>query len=235
MKRIDSLEFTSLMESFGITDPRFIGPLYSQLINADGFGGDGVEFAAAVIAGAPPKDQLMAMQAAQMAVIHWATMKYMRKVADWRESEKGDQQLAVNMATKLARTYSAQLDAIKRYRSGGEQKVTVQHVSVSQNSRAIVGNVTQGALEKPADAPALTDSRQAAMPMTLDDCEKAWREYEARTRSKPAVTDSPQPVALTDSRQPAMPTKAAASVVVRPRRIKADEPVILRRTQKHGR
>jgi hypothetical protein len=36
-------------------------------VYADGFGGDGVEFAAAVIAGAQPKDQLMAMQAAQMA------------------------------------------------------------------------------------------------------------------------------------------------------------------------
>ena len=50
-----------------------------------GFGGDGVEFAAAVIAGTQPKDQLMALQAAQMAVIHCASMKYMRKVADWRE------------------------------------------------------------------------------------------------------------------------------------------------------
>ena len=39
------------MELLGITDGRFIGPLYSQLINADGFGGEGVEFAAAVIAG----------------------------------------------------------------------------------------------------------------------------------------------------------------------------------------
>jgi hypothetical protein len=166
MKRMDFLEFTSMMESLGITDPRFIGPHHSQLINADGFGGEGVEFAAAVIAGTPPKDELMAMQAAQMAVIHWATMQFMRKVADWRESAKGDQQLAVNMATKLARTYSAQLDAIKRYRTGGEQKVTVQHVSVTHGSQAIVGNVTQGALEEPAETPALTDARQQATPIT---------------------------------------------------------------------
>jgi hypothetical protein len=162
MKRMDFLEFTSLMESFGITDGRFIGPLYCQLISADGFGGDGVEFAAAVIAGTQPKDQLTAMQAAQMAVMHWATMKYLRKVADWRESEKGDQQLAVNMATKLARTFSAQLDAIKRCRSSGEQKVTVHHFSVTHG----VGNVTQGALEEPAETPALTDARQQATPIT---------------------------------------------------------------------
>jgi hypothetical protein len=182
MKRMDLLEFTSLMESFGITDGRFIGPLYSQLISADGFGGDGVEFAAALIAGSQPKDQLMALQAAQMAVMHSATMKYLRKVADWRESEKGDQQLAVNMATKLARTYSAQLDAIKRYRTGGEQRVTVQHVSVSEGSQAIVGNVTHNALEEPAATPAVTDSRQAANPMTLDDERKAALEYVARKK-----------------------------------------------------
>jgi len=183
MKRMDFLEFTSLMESFGITDARFIGPLYSQLITADGFGGDGVEFAAAVIAGAEPKDQLMALQAAQMAVMHFATMKYLRKLADWRESDKGDQQLAVSMATKLARTFSAQLDAIKRYRTGGEQRVTVQHVLVSEGSQAIVGNVTHNGLEQPAATPAVADSRQAATPMTLDDERKAALEYVARKNS----------------------------------------------------
>jgi hypothetical protein len=181
MKRMDFLEFTATMESFGITDGRFIGPLYSQLNNADGFGGDGVEFAAAVIAGAQPKDQLMAMQLAQMAVVHWATMQFMRKVADERESAKGDQQLAVNMATKLARTFSAQLDAIKRYRSGGEQKIAVQQVSVREG--AFVGNVNQNALAEPAATPAVADSRQAAMPMTLDDEKKAALEYVARKKS----------------------------------------------------
>ena len=49
--RMDYLQFLSLMESLGITDRGFIGPLYAQLIEADGFGGDGVEFAAAVIKG----------------------------------------------------------------------------------------------------------------------------------------------------------------------------------------
>jgi hypothetical protein len=83
------------------------------------------------------------------------------------------------MATKLARTFSAQLDAIKRYRSGGEQKVTVQHLSM----KAIVGNVTQNALAEPAATPAVADSRQAAMPMSLDDERKASLEYVARKKS----------------------------------------------------
>jgi hypothetical protein len=56
----------------------------------------------------------------------------------------------------------------KRYRTGGEQKVTVQHVSVNEGGQAIVGNVTQTAPEtapgKPANVtPALTDARKPAM------------------------------------------------------------------------
>ena len=44
---------------------------------------------------------------------------------------------------KLLRTYTAQMEALKRYRTGGEQKVTVQHVTVGEGGQAIVGNVTQ--------------------------------------------------------------------------------------------
>jgi glucose dehydrogenase len=43
-----------------------------------------------------------------------------------------------------ARTFAAQVEALKRYRTGGEQKVTVQHVTVSDNAQAIVGNVSAG-------------------------------------------------------------------------------------------
>jgi hypothetical protein len=45
---------------------------------------------------------------------------------------------------KLARRFASQLEALKRYRTGGEQKITVQHVSVNDNAQAIVGNVSAG-------------------------------------------------------------------------------------------
>jgi hypothetical protein len=47
----------------------------------------------------------------------------------------------VNGLTKLTRTYAAQMEALKRYRSGGEQKMTVQHVHVADGGQAMVGNV----------------------------------------------------------------------------------------------
>jgi hypothetical protein len=36
------------------------------------------------------------------------------------------------------------MEALKRYRSNGEQKVTVEHVTVNEGGKAIVGNVMQG-------------------------------------------------------------------------------------------
>jgi hypothetical protein len=67
---------------------------------------------------------------------------------------------------KLARTFIMQLEAINRLETGGEQKVTVQNVSVSEGGQAIVGNVNQSAREQPVEkTPALTDARQAAMPI----------------------------------------------------------------------
>ena len=40
---------------------------------------------------------------------------------------------------KLARAFLSQMETLKRYRTGGEQKVTMQHVPVSDNAKAIVG------------------------------------------------------------------------------------------------
>jgi hypothetical protein len=43
--------------------------------------------------------------------------------------------------TKLTQTFAAQMEALKRYRTGGEQKAKVQHVTVGDGGQAIVANV----------------------------------------------------------------------------------------------
>ena len=43
------------------------------------------------------------------------------------------------MATKLARTFAAEMEVLKRNRSGCEQKVTVQHV-IEKREQAILGD-----------------------------------------------------------------------------------------------
>ena len=44
----------------------------------------------------------------------------------------------------LARTYSAQMDSLKRYRSKGQQIVRVERVNVESGGQAVVGAVQHG-------------------------------------------------------------------------------------------
>ena len=95
-------------------------------------------------------------------------LAFVRRLANVENIQQQDS--AGGTLNKLTRTYATQMETLKRYRTGGEQKVTVQHVSVSEGGQAIVGNVTQAprenAPEKIAASPlAITDAKTAAMPM----------------------------------------------------------------------
>jgi hypothetical protein len=50
-----------------------------------------------------------------------------------------------SLATKLLRTFTAQIEALQRYRGKGQQKVTVEHVHVHSGGQAIVGTVNGSA------------------------------------------------------------------------------------------
>lgn len=99
-------------------------------------------FVLSVVRAVKPRDELEAMLATQMGAIHAATMMLARRL---NHVETIPQQDAAERAlNKLARTYTTQMDALKRYRTGGQQKVTVEHVTVNQGGQAIVGGVDMG-------------------------------------------------------------------------------------------
>src|SRR5262249_4166400 len=114
----------------------FVDGILKQLGNASAQGQDidecRLNFMLSVIKGIEPRDQLEAMLAAQMAAVHVTTMAFARVAA-----------VNISAFNKLTRTFAMQIEALKRYRSGAEQKVTLQHVSVAEGGQAIVGNVTQ--------------------------------------------------------------------------------------------
>jgi hypothetical protein len=133
-----------LMEALAAIDPDFVTGLVSQLARAGGGEVDEqrLNFMLSVVKSIKPRDQVEAMLAAQMAAVHTATMRFSRNLA---EAEYLDlQDSAERTFNKLTRTFVIQMDALKRYRTGGEQAITVQHVNVSEGGQAIVGNVTQG-------------------------------------------------------------------------------------------
>ena len=151
-----------LMEALGTADLDFANGILGQLVNAGSQGQaaeSGVNFMLSVIKGIAPKDHIETMLACQMTDVHMATLTIV--AADLLTLTNIPQQDSAERAfNKLTRTFVMQMEALKRYRTGGEQKVTVQHVSVSEGGQAIVGNVTQATRENAPDQKA-TSSRLA--------------------------------------------------------------------------
>ena len=122
----------------------------------------GFLFTLAVAKSTAPKDELEAMQLTQMAAIHAAMMKATGQLA--RAESVIHQEAATRAVNQLARTYTAQMEAVKRYRSGGRLGVAVQNVSVSDGGQAIVTQGSPASAKEVANAiPALTDARQRPM------------------------------------------------------------------------
>ncbi len=133
----------TLHAAFGSKNDAFIEGLVSQIVNLGSQGAKpderGMAFVASMIAGIKPRDEAEAMLAAQMAAVHNATMTFARRLAHVTNIQQQDS--AERAFNKLCRTYTAQLEALKRYRTGGQQKITVKHVTVNEGGQAIVGNV----------------------------------------------------------------------------------------------
>jgi len=132
-----------------------------------------LNFMLSLVKGVKPRDQIEAMLAIQMAAVHMASMKYARRLETYEFINQMDH--AERTLNKLMRTFTTQMEALKRYRTGGEQKVTVQHVSVSEGGQVIVGNVTQAPKEKTKDTaepPALTYSPGVEMPVPSESKER---------------------------------------------------------------
>src|SRR5262249_40745520 len=168
-----------LMESLASADCDFVNGIVYQLANASGQGQDidehGFNFMLSVIKGIEPRDQLEAMLAAQMAAVHVASMTFARRLAHVENIPRQDS--AERAFNKLTRTFAMQMDALKRYRTGAEQKVTLQHVSVAEGGQAIIGNVTHAprknghekAAQEKAPQEKAPQEKAATPPTTLPD------------------------------------------------------------------
>lgn len=143
--------YALLMQATGSQSSDFLVKLIDQIGNAASQGKELDELALNamldVVKGIEPRDQIEAMLAAQMAATHNAVMTFARRL---NHVENINQQDSAERAfNKLARTYVAQVEALKRYRSAGVQTVRVEHVTVNEGGQAIVGNVTTGGRGSP--------------------------------------------------------------------------------------
>ncbi|MGK0489015.1 MAG: peptidyl-tRNA hydrolase [Candidatus Endobugula sp.] len=90
-----------------------------------------------------PSDTTELMLATQMVAVHELAMEMSKRALINNQSMEGVDQ-NINRVTKLMRTYTTQMEALNRYRTKGQQKITVQHVNVENGGQAIVGDINQG-------------------------------------------------------------------------------------------
>jgi hypothetical protein len=135
-----------LEKAFGSKNAVFVDGLIGQIVNISSQGSKpnekGIAFVASIIASIEPRDEIEALLAAQMAAVHNASMTFARRLAHVDNIHQQDS--AERAFNKLCRTFAAQLEALKRYRTGGTQKMTVEHVHVHPGAQAIVGEVHTG-------------------------------------------------------------------------------------------
>jgi len=89
-----------------------------------------------------PQDSTEAKLCLQSHSLYVQGMEYLARA----NSSKipSNSQMYMNFAVKLLRLNNETVEALNRYRRGGEQRVTVQHVNVENGGQAIVGNVQAG-------------------------------------------------------------------------------------------
>ena len=140
-------------EALGTTDVCLQNHLLEQIIRTfkgtESEGGvnkevsvEAVNKTLSILSGIQPQDELEGMLAVQMIGVHNMAMDYMGKAT--RTDRVDFMSNYMNVATKSLRTFTAQMEALKKYRTGGQQKMVVEHIHVNEGGQAIVGNVNQG-------------------------------------------------------------------------------------------
>lgn len=135
-----------MMDALGTGSQMFADAIVVQVANAAAKGGElqaqdlNRHFAIVQVIG--PRDEVEALLAVQMAAVHCASMEVARHLINSQTLTQRDS--SSNALTKLTRTFAAQVETLKRYRSTGEQSIRVQHVTVNEGGQAIVGNVRTG-------------------------------------------------------------------------------------------
>jgi hypothetical protein len=99
-------------------------------------------FALGFIQSIEPENEVEAALAAQMAAVHIASMDTSRRFMQANSFE--GRQASERALNKLMRTFTMQMETLKRFRATAQQVVRVERVHVEAGGQAIVGSVAHG-------------------------------------------------------------------------------------------
>jgi hypothetical protein len=134
--------FLEFLQNNGVSDPEFLTGILCQVNGISVYSRNATErdFLLSIIKGGNPKTQTDVLLLTQMAAIHDAVMTSARNLGTANDPELVER--FANVTNKLARTFTAQVEALQRCRSVNEKNITVQNVSIRDSAQAILGNVT---------------------------------------------------------------------------------------------
>jgi hypothetical protein len=107
---------------------------------------DLLEGAMLVVRSMAPKNMMEAMLVIQMAAVHRATVHHAAALN--RSNTALEIELSQNGLSKLARTFTMQVEALQRLQGGGTRTIRIERVNVSNGGQAIIGNIGRGVPEK---------------------------------------------------------------------------------------
>jgi hypothetical protein len=140
----------NLEKIFGTDEPfqaqAFLGHCFAILHPKEAGAGadtdDQRPFVVSIVKDIGARDAVERMLAVQMAATHVAMVRAAQGLA--RAGMLPQLEAYSTAYNKLARTYAAQMEALRKHRNGGRQTVVVQHVTVEGGGQAIVGHVETG-------------------------------------------------------------------------------------------
>jgi len=155
------------MSSIGTASPAFMTTIVGQIANLTAKDGEAderrLQSALATVQAIEPRNGTEALLAVQMTAVHLALMRMAARMARTESEERAE--IAERAFNKLARTFVMQVEALKRFRSTGEQVVRHQYVHVADGGQAVVGDVfpQEGGLLKPQEGGLLKRVEQSRL------------------------------------------------------------------------
>ena len=138
-----------------------LASLWSSKVLSDEQRRERGEAVVAALKAIAPMDELEGMLAGQMVATHSAAMDCFRRAMLESRTFEG-REANLKHAEKLLTVYTRQMEALDKHRGKGQQKITVEHVTVNEGGQAIVGNVT-GAASAAAPGNLAGDSAHPAL------------------------------------------------------------------------
>ena len=131
--------------ALGTTSSDFVNATLVQIQNASrlpcgGISDTSVNAVLAFIEGAEPKNEVEAALAIQMACAHAVTMAVLSRAGGAYGGNRHVAMMAA-AAARLLHAFTAQVETMRRLRSGGTQVIRIERVEVKEGGQAVIGNL----------------------------------------------------------------------------------------------